>query len=78
MAVQTIRRHISGFVRAFRAGPGSRPGRHRGHALARTVKDGTTLCGGNASTGLGTVANARRERLMVESAERYDASFDRS
>lgn len=76
MAVlRVIVRNLKGFVRAFRTGAGSQPGRHKGHAIARTIKDGTTLCGGNANTSMGNVATERREKLMVEAAERYDASF---
>ncbi|MEL6984859.1 MAG: hypothetical protein AAFO29_20690 [Actinomycetota bacterium] len=77
MVVQLLRRNLTGFVRAFRSGAGERPGRHRGHALARTLKHGTTLCGGNAVMNFGNVAAQRREDLMVDAAERYDASFDK-
>ncbi len=69
--------NVRGFVRAFRADTGPQPGRHKGHAIARTIKHGTTLCGGNANTGFGNVATQRRDDLMVEAAERYDASFNK-
>ncbi len=72
-----IREQLRGFIRAFRTGAGSKPGRHRGHAIARTFRDGTTLAGGNApGAGLGNVANNRSNDLFVEASERYDASFD--
>lgn len=76
MLVRIVWRNLVGFIRAFRAGAQPHPGRHRGHAIARTIKHGTTLCGGNANTSFGNVAQERRERLMVEAADRYDASFD--
>ncbi len=75
MPIKIVWRNIRGFVRAFRADVGSRPGRHRVHAIANTIKHGTTVCGGNANTGFGNVATERRENLMVEAAERYVASW---
>lgn len=75
MSFRTIWSDVAGFVRAFRAGPGPGPGRHRGHAVARTLEHGTTLSGGNANTAFGTIGQRRRENLMVEAADRYDSSF---
>lgn len=72
-----IRDQIRGFVRAFRRGDTPRPGRHKGHAIARTFRDGTTISGNGApGAGMGNVANSRSNDLFVEASERYDASFD--
>ena len=73
----TIRSQVRGFLRAFRAAKPGRRARHRGHAIARTLKHGTTIVGGNANTSLGNIGNQRREELMIEAAERYDASFEK-
>lgn len=71
------RTQLRGFVRALRTGSGSKPRRHRGHALARTFKDGTTIAGANVpAAGLGAISNSRGDDLLAEASERYDASFD--
>ena len=71
----SIRSQIRNFTRAFRRNKPSRGNRHQGHALARTIKHGTTVAGGNANLSLGNVGTERRNNLMAESAERYDSSF---
>lgn len=68
---------LRGFVRAYRSGAGRSSGRHKGHAIAKTIKHGTTINGvGTGSTTLGSIGEERRLNLMVEAAERYDSSFD--
>ena len=67
---------VRGFVRAlFRYQP-SDSARHRGHAIAKTIKHGTTVIGGNANGSLGNIGHSRREEMMTEASERYDASFE--
>ena len=67
---------IRGFIRAFlRNEPGASV-RHRGHAIARTIKHGTTVIGGNANASLGNIGHSRREEMMTEASERYDSSFE--
>jgi len=72
-----IKSQLRGFIRAFRTDSGKKPGRHRGHALARTFKDGTTIAGGNVpSASMGSGVGQRQGDLFAEASERYDASFD--
>lgn len=67
---------VRGFVRAFfRYEPGV-SGRHRGHAIAKTIKHGTTVIGGNVDGSMGNIGHSRREDMMTEASERYDASFE--
>lgn len=71
---------VRGFLRAFRNHRPEPVRRHRGHALARTFKDGTTLngTGGSLGAGIGVGNNTRREDLLTEASERYDESFGKS
>lgn len=72
----SLLRQLRGFVRAFRSHEPQARVRHRGHAIAKTIKHGTTVIGGNANGSLGNLGHQRREDMMVEASERYDASFD--
>ena len=72
----SLRSQLRGFLRAFRANQGGPRFKHKGHAIARTIKHGTTVIGGNANASLGNIGNSRREEMMVEASERYDASFE--
>lgn len=65
----SVRRNLIRFLRAFRKGE-KRRGRHRGNAIARTFRDGTTVYQGRFP------GRSRSEALMAEAAERYDASFE--
>ncbi len=65
------RRFVRAFIR-YRPDP---PQRHRGHALARTIKHGTTVIGGNLNGSLGNIGHSQREDMMAEASERYDESF---
>lgn len=68
---------VRGFLRALIRHRPEPARRHRGHAIARTIKHGTTVIGGNANGSLGNLGYGRREEMMVEASERYDDSFDR-
>ena len=66
---------VRGFVRAFIRNDPAPSLRHRGHAIAKTIKHGTTVIGGNVNASLGNIGNSRREEMMTEASERYDSSF---
>lgn len=68
-----VRHFVRAFIR-FRPGP---PQRHRGHAIARTIKRGTTIIGGNVNGSLGNIGHSQREDMMVEASERYDDSLEK-
>lgn len=72
----SIMSQVRGFVRAFSKYEPGTSVRHRGHAIARTIKHGTTVIGGNVDGSLGNVGHSRREEMMTEASERYDASFE--
>ncbi|MCP4966501.1 MAG: hypothetical protein GY926_14885 [bacterium] len=73
----SIWRELRGFARALRRGAPSTQTRHRGHAIARTLKHGTTVIGANYSGSMATTATQRHEEFMTEAAEGYDKSFDK-
>jgi hypothetical protein len=72
----SILSQLRGFVRAFLRYEPAASIRHRGHAIAKTIKHGTTVIGGNVNASLGNVGHSRREEMMTEASERYDASFE--
>lgn len=64
-------------IHVWRSSPVQRAPRHRGHALARTVRHGTAISRPN-SGGLGNLMSGQRMKLMAEAADDYDRSLDDS
>ena len=72
----TIRSQIRGFLRAFRSGLGSPIRRHRGHSLAKALRESTHVRGGSMGMGLGRASTERQHEIVAEGHQDYNASFD--
>ncbi len=65
---------LRGFWRALRRGSGRKGGAHRGHSLARALKESTQLHA--ARGGVPRASTEAQHRIVAEGHESYSRSFD--